>query len=126
METDTMRNVLDEFWVKLIRHWLGFPAIVLGGSFFSVCFLVPRGLYVPEWGWALIGMAYFLSVVFYLCPRCGKQIDSKGARDTRNARSFGYYPEQTCPRCLRTRIGVRKFQRWYAPEPWDGVRHDEI
>ena len=120
-----MRNALDEFWVRVLRHWLGYPVIILGGSVFSTYVLVPRGFYVPLWCWAFLGMAYFLSIVFYQCPRCGKQIDRPGARDKRNTRSFSYSPERTCPRCLRTRVGVRKFQRWYAPEPWDGLRHDE-
>ena len=76
----------------------------------------------------LFSFAFFMIAVsqfFFLCPRCGKHIDTKGEHDG----SYFYFPgekhSETCPRCRRTRKGVWPGQYLIQREEWDGVRYDD-
>jgi hypothetical protein len=81
--------------------------------------------------WVIVLGAYLLLVVVFLshycvrCPRCRKHIDTKAADSEQTLYGPGYVPSPTCPRCLRTRKDVYRFQFWLKPEPWDGICHDE-
>lgn len=65
------------------------------------------------------------SQFLFLCPRCGKHIDTKSDADG----GFFYLPGEKharhCPCCGRTRDDVWMLQYFLKREPWDGVRYDE-
>jgi predicted RNA-binding Zn-ribbon protein involved in translation (DUF1610 family) len=76
----------------------------------------------------LFSFAFFIIAVsqfFFLCPRCGKHIDTRSDSDG----SFFYLPgekhDMHCPRCGRARKDVWMLQYFLKREPWDGVRYDE-
>ncbi|WP_189485597.1 hypothetical protein [Asticcacaulis endophyticus] len=73
----------------------------------------------------LLTTVLFLSYYCVRCPRCRKHIDTKAADSEQTLYWPGYVPSPTCPRCLRTRKDVYRFQFWLKPEPWDGICHDE-
>ena len=85
------------------------------------CWLV--GFAPVFFAWALFLIA--LSQFFFLCPRCGKHIDTKG--DDKGG--FFYWVDEPhgedCPRCGRSRKDVWLFQYFLKREKWDGVRNDE-
>ena len=75
----------------------------------------------------LFSFAFFFiagSQFCFLCPRCGKHIDTKGA----DQGGFFYLPgephDPACPRCRRSRKDVWMAQYFLKREPWDGHRHD--
>ena len=75
------------------------------------------------WSFAFFFVA--VSQFFFLCPRCGKHVDTKGA--DRGHFFYGVFEkhEPDCPRCGRTRENVWPLQYLTKREPWDGVRNDE-
>ena len=91
----------------------------------TACLIGALGSYAP----LSFSLAFFLiaaSQFLFLCPRCGKHIDTKSEQDG----AFFYLPgelhDETCPRCRRTRKGVWPGQYFLHREPWDGVRHDDL
>lgn len=75
----------------------------------------------------LFAFAFFLIAVsqfFYLCPRCGKHVDTKPADQGGVFYLPGEPHAETCPRCRRARNNVWMLQYFLKREPWDGQSHD--
>lgn len=90
-----------------------------------VCLIGALGDTAPLlFSFVFLGIA--ISQFFFLCPRCGKHVDTKGT--DRGNFFYGVFEphETTCPRCLRSRENVWPLQYLTKREPWDGIRHDEI
>lgn len=76
----------------------------------------------------LFSFAFFLIAVsqfFFLCPRCGKHIDTRSDEEGSVFYLPGEAHTETCPRCRRSRKDVWMLQYFLKREPWDGVRYDE-
>ncbi|MBW8879892.1 MAG: hypothetical protein JF615_00310 [Asticcacaulis sp.] len=76
----------------------------------------------------LFSFAFFViavSQLLFLCPRCGKHIDTKGEDEG----GFFYLPgerhAETCPCCNRSRKDVWMMQYFLKREDWDGQRYDD-
>ncbi|ESQ86233.1 hypothetical protein AEAC466_03285 [Asticcacaulis sp. AC466] len=89
-----------------------------------VCFVGAVSEIAPMF-FSCLFLAIAVSQFFFLCPRCGKHIDTKGA-DKGNF-FYGVFEtyEPHCPRCDRTRENVWPLQFVMKREPWDGIRKDE-
>ena len=106
------------------------------GHVLSVCAVGIMGIVISGWFSArdmdqAAGLAGLLTLIatplwhfanlFIRCPRCRKYTFD---RPTGDYKLIGGIPED-CPRCGRTRRGVKMFQYLRRPEPGDGVRRDE-
>jgi hypothetical protein len=94
-------------------------ALLLAGCLIG--WLVGSAPMVFAWGFFLIAVSQF----FFLCPRCGKHVDTKGNDEG----GFFYWVDEKhhedCPRCGRSRHDVWMLQFFLKREKWDGVRQDE-
>jgi len=76
----------------------------------------------------LFAFAFFFIAVsqfFFLCPRCGKHIDTKGEEHGDAFYLPGERHAETCPRCGRSRKDVWMLQYFLKREAWDDQRYDE-
>ncbi len=71
---------------------------------------------------AFLFLAVAVSQFFFLCPRCGKHIDTLPDMDGGRFYFPGEVHDRNCPRCGRTRETVWMGQYFLNREPWDGVR----